>query len=157
MCKEPCETPKTYASSTTLPGPTSSRKRLDRYARTAHENEERPPVSARYYGPLYETQAGYLVETNRRYTVAIAFVEASIFKYGQPKTLISDNGKQFAAKFFQAVYSLLGLSNIFTSTYHPQTNGEVERYNRTILAILWNYVNAHQDDWDRYATALTYA
>ena len=91
------------------------------------------------------------------YTVAVAFVEAWIFNYGPPKTLISDNGRQFAAKFFQAVCSLLGLSNIFTSTYHPQTNGQVERYNRTILAMLRNYVNEHQDDWDRYATALTYA
>ena len=91
------------------------------------------------------------------YTVAVAFVEAWIFKYGPPKTLISDNGKQFAAKFFEAVCSLLGLSNIFTSTYHPQTNGQVERYNRTMLAMLRNYVNEHQNDWDRYTTALTYA
>ena len=91
------------------------------------------------------------------YTVAVAFVEAWIMKYGPPKTLISDNGKQFAAKFFQALCSVLGLSNIFTSLYHPQTNGQVERYNRTILAILRNYVNEHQDDWNRYATALTYA
>ena len=63
------------------------------------------------------------------YTVAVAFVEAWVFKYGPPKTLISDNGKQFAEKFFQAVCSLLGISSIFTSTYHPQTNGQVERYN----------------------------
>ena len=34
------------------------------------------------------------------YAVAVAFVEAWIFKYGPPKTLISDNGKQFAGKFF---------------------------------------------------------
>ena len=91
------------------------------------------------------------------YTVAVAFVEHWIFKYDPPKTLISDNGKQFASKFLQAVCSILGLSNIFTSTYHPQTNGQVERYNRTILAMPRNYVNEHQDDWDRYATALTYA
>ena len=88
-------------------------------------------------------------------TVTVAFVEARIFKDGPPKTLISDNGKQFAAKFFQAVCSLLGLFNIFTSTYHQQTNGQVERRNRTILAMLRNYFNEHQDDWDRYATAFT--
>ena len=70
------------------------------------------------------------------YTVAVAFVEARGFKYGPPRTLISDNGKQFAAKFFQAVCSLLGLMNIFTSTYNPRTNGQVERYNRTIPAML---------------------
>ena len=91
------------------------------------------------------------------YTVALAFVEACICKYGRPKTLISDNSKQFAAKFFQGVCSLLGLSNIFTSIYHTQTNGQFERYNRTILAMLRDYINEHQDDWDKYATSLTYA
>ena len=91
------------------------------------------------------------------YTVAVAFVEAWLFKYGPPKTLISDNAKQFAAKFFQAVCSLLGISNMFTSTYHPQTNGQVERYNSTILAMLRFYVNEHQNVWERYATALTYS
>ena len=89
------------------------------------------------------------------YTVAVAFVGAWIFEYGPPKTLFSDNGMQFAAKFFQAACSLLGLSNIFMSTYHPQTNGEVESYNLTVLAMLRNYINEHQDDWDRYVTALT--
>ena len=92
-----------------------------------------------------------------KYTVAVAFVEAWIFKYGPPKTVISDNGKQFAAKFFQAVCSLLGLSNIITSMYYLRTNGQVERYNRTIIAMLRSYVNEHQNDWDRYATPLTYA
>ena len=84
------------------------------------------------------------------YTVAVAFVEGWVFKYGPPKTWISHNGKQFAAKFFLAVCSFLGLTNVFTSTYHPQTNGQVERYNRTILAMLRNYVNEYQNDWDLY-------
>ena len=125
-------------------------------------------------GPLTKTKKGHrflLAITDRftkltqgiplrridAYAVAVSFVEAWIFKYGPPKTLISDNGKQFTAKFFQAVCSFLGLSNIFTSKYHPQTNGQVEHYNRTILAMLRNYVNEHQDNWDRYTTALTYA
>ena len=90
-------------------------------------------------------------------TVSVAFVEHWVYKYGPPKLLLSDNGGQFASKFFQRVCGYLGLANVFTSTYHPQTNGQVERYNRTILAMLRNYVNEHQDDWDTYVTALTYA
>ena len=125
-------------------------------------------------GPLTKTNKGhrFLLDMSDRfsklthvvplrrinaYTVAVAFVEAWVFKYGPPKTLISDNGGQSASKFFQAVCSLLGISNIFTSTYHRQTNGQVERYNRTILAVIQNYVNEHQNDWTRYATALTYS
>ena len=89
--------------------------------------------------------------------VAIAFVEHWVFKYGPPKTLLSDNGSNFASKLFQRVCGYVGVANLYTSTYHPQTNGQVERYNRTILAMLRNYVNEHQDDWDQYVTALTYA
>ena len=89
--------------------------------------------------------------------VAIAFVEHWVFKYGPPKTLLSDNGSNFASKLFQRMCSYIGVANMYTSTYHPQTNGQVERYNRTILAMLRNYVNEHQDDWDEYVTALTYA
>ena len=91
------------------------------------------------------------------YTVAVAFTEHWVFKYGAPESVISDNGKQFAAIFFQSVCSILAISNIFTSTYRPETNSQVERYNRTILAMLRNFVNEHQDDWDKYATVLTYA
>ena len=39
----------------------------------------------------------------------------------------------------------------------PKANGQVERYNRTIVAMLRNYVNEHQNDWDEFASVLTYA
>ena len=91
------------------------------------------------------------------YYVAFAFCEAWIFKYGPPRSVLSDNGKQFTSRFVQSVCQLLGLSNAYTSAYHPQTNGLVERYNRTILNMLRCYVEEHQTDWDRYASALTYA
>ena len=91
------------------------------------------------------------------YSTAVAFCEAWVLKYGPPKTLLSDNGKQFASRFFLSVCQLLGVMNAFTSAYHPQANGQVERYNRTILSMLRCYVEEHQNDWDRYASALTYA
>ena len=65
-CKKPGATTKTDAFSTTLPGPMPFRTPLDRYPRTAHENEERPPLFIRNYGPLYEIHASYPAETNRR-------------------------------------------------------------------------------------------
>ena len=125
-------------------------------------------------GPLPKTKSGYrflLIVTDRftklsqvaplrRVTaliVARVFCEMWIYKYGPPKTLLSDNGRQFTSKFFQSVCRLLGINNVFTSAYHPQTNGQAERYNPTLLASLRNYVNEHQDDWDKYATSLTYA
>lgn len=51
----------------------------------------------------------------------------------------------------------MGLNNTVTSAYYPQTNGQIERYNRTLLAMLRNFVNECQNDWDIYLSALTYA
>ena len=81
------------------------------------------------------------------YAIAVAFCEASVSKYGVPRTLLSDNDPQFSARFFRSVCEELGVTNLFTSAYHPQTNGQTERYNRTIVAMLRNYLNEHRNDW----------
>jgi len=71
--------------------------------------------------------------------------------------VLSDNGLQFRPRFFQAVFSLLGISNRYFTTYHPQTNGQAERYNRTIVGQLRTLVKDHQDRWERLVSMLTLA
>ena len=85
-------------------------------------------------------------------SVAQAFVHHWCLVYGPPIWLLSDNGKQFTAKFFQHVCRLM-----FTTNYHPQTNGQVERFNRTILAALRSYIGDHPKDWDLYTDFITYS
>ena len=97
------------------------------------------------------------LRTVTAYTVAVAFCEAWVFKYGVLRSLLSDNGPQFNAKFFQSACRVLGIANLYTSAYHPQTNGQVERYSRMIASMLRNYVKEHQHDWDVYVGPLTYA
>ena len=137
---------------------------------------ERPleDVAIDVLGPLPETKNGYkyvLVVTDRfskltqaipiknvdAYTCAVQFVQHWIFKYGPPARLLSDNGTNFLAKFFQEVCRTLGTANVFTTAYHPETNGQAERYNRTLLNMLRHYVGDHQDDWDRYTGPLSMA
>ena len=83
------------------------------------------------------------LRTITAYTVAVGFCDAWVFKYGVPRTLLSDYGPQFSAKFFHNTCRVLGITNLYTSAYHPQTNGQVERYNRTIASMLRNYVGEH--------------
>jgi transposase InsO family protein len=125
-------------------------------------------------GPLPRTKHGnrFLLVIADRYTkvtrtvplrtvtalsVARAFVDHWAYVYGPPVSLLTDNGPQFTAKFFQAACAELGIDKVFTTAYHPQTNGQVERYNRTILAALRAYVAKRQDDWDDYTSAVTFA
>jgi hypothetical protein len=90
-------------------------------------------------------------------SVSRALCDHWAYVYGPPVSLLTDNGPQFTAKFFQAVCSELGIQKVFTTAYHPHENGKVERYNRTILASLRGYVAARQDDWDDYTSAVTFA
>jgi len=93
----------------------------------------------------------------RAETIARAFVEEWAFTYGPPKTLLSDNGKQFISKLFQDSCRVLGIKNRYTTTYHPQANGQVERFNRTLASMLRNFVAEDQQRWDEYLPALCYA
>ena len=89
-------------------------------------------------------------------TVAKAFCEHWVFAYGPPVYLLTDNGSQFASKFFVDVCTILGIKQLFTTTYHPQTNGQAERFNRTLLQALRNYVAEHQRNWDQFSSAITF-
>ena len=130
-------------------------------------------VSIDILGPLPRSQSGnkYLLVISDRYskytktvllrsisswTVAKAFCEHWAFVFGPPKLLLSDNGGQFMSKFFQSVCNILGTRNLFTTAYHPQTNGQVERYNHTILAGLRHYCAEHGRDWDNFSSAITF-
>lgn len=50
----------------------------------------------------------------------------------------------------------MGVKKLKTTTYHPQTNGHTERYNKTIVTRLIHYVVENKSDWDEYVKPLTY-
>ena len=125
-------------------------------------------------GELIQTPRGnkYLLVMTDRYTkltkvvalrgitaeiVAEAFVKHWILNYGAPQHVLSDNGPQFTARFFRETCRILGANNWYTTTYHPRTNGQVERYNSTIVRALRHYISDHPREWDLYVDALTYA
>ena len=55
------------------------------------------------------------------------------------------------------VCELLGVQKINTSGYHPQTDGPVERFNRTLVEMLSKSSGAHPRDWDRHLPFVLYA
>ena len=65
---------------------------------------------------------------------------------GPPDTVLTDNGPQFAFLFFPRLCNLMGIRNLYTSTYHPQTSGQVERFNKTLVDIFMHYIEDHQDN-----------
>ena len=64
--------------------------------------------------------------------VAQALLHKVIFPHGCPEQLLSDQGSQFHSKVLQVLSHSLGIKHVFTSPYHPQTNGLTELMNKTI-------------------------
>ena len=54
-------------------------------------------------------------------------------KYGIPGTITSDQGSHFQNQLMQNIEKLIGYNHIYSTSYHPQTNGIVERFNSTFI------------------------
>lgn len=81
-------------------------------------------------------------------TVAEACIEHVFSRFGAPMQLHSDQGRNFEAAVFQETMRLFGIDKTRTTALHPQSDGMVERFNRTILNYLAKFVNDNQRDWD---------
>ena len=79
--------------------------------------------------------------------IANILVNQYISSWGFPRTILSDNGLQSCSKLSQAVYQLLGVHKLSTSSYHLNCNGGVEWVNYTMVQMLAMVVNERQDDW----------
>lgn len=78
-------------------------------------------------------------------------------RFGCPKRLISDQGREFINNVNAELQALLGTEHRMTSAYHPQSNGLVEKFNHTIQNCLLKMVNDHQNDWDDYLDPILFA
>ena len=81
-------------------------------------------------------------------TVAEALVTGVICRLGAPHRLHSDQGGEFESNLWAEVCELLDVEKTRTSPYRPQSDGLVERLNRTIKKMLKVFVNDNRDDWD---------
>ena len=68
--------------------------------------------------------------------------------YGFPLFLHSDQGKEFDKVMIHELSELLGTVKTKTTPYHPRSDGLVERFNRTLLAMLAMFVSQEHDNWD---------
>ena len=89
--------------------------------------------------------------------VADAFLKHWIGTFGIPHRLLTDNGRNLGSAVLEDVTVLLKIKRVWTSPYRPQTDGSVERFNRTLNAMLSHYVNHLQDNWDEYLPLLALA
>jgi len=116
-------------------------------------------------GPLRETRNGnrwlvciqdhftkwpeaFATATHDFETIAKILVREIICRYGCPERLLSDRGGEFLSDIAHEVYKELKIQKVNTTSYHPQTDGLVERFNGTFVEMISMYVSTDQKDWD---------
>ncbi|KAK3039116.1 hypothetical protein RJ639_028862 [Escallonia herrerae] len=75
------------------------------------------------------------------------FWKSVVWHFGVPKVLITDNGKQFDNSNFRSFCEGLSIGFHFTSVAHPQSNGQTENMNRSILQGLKRKLNDAKGEW----------
>lgn len=78
-------------------------------------------------------------------TVAKILYENWITRFGCPIRITTDQGRQFESSLFTNLMKLLGIHRVRTTPYHPQSNGIVERWHRSLKASLM--ARAEQGNW----------
>ncbi|GFR65581.1 Pol polyprotein [Elysia marginata] len=73
---------------------------------------------------------------NAEATCARALLRNWIARFGEPDSITSDQGPQFTSSLWRELHNVLGCSPKHTTAYHPQSNGMVERFHRSLKAAL---------------------
>ncbi|GJV22453.1 reverse transcriptase domain-containing protein [Tanacetum coccineum] len=81
--------------------------------------------------------------------VVITFLKKLFCHFGMPKALISDRGTHFCNKIMERTMKRYGVNHRFSTSYHPQTSGQVENTNRALKRILEKTVKDNPAIWSR--------
>ena len=85
-------------------------------------------------------------------TVANLLVEHIILRFGM--VIHSDQGREFENGLMKSLCTLLGCTKTRTAPYHPESDGMIERFNRTCLMMPSMFVNDRRDNWHFYLFAM---
>ncbi len=81
-------------------------------------------------------------------SVAHALITRLFCPYSTPRVLLSDNGAEFRNQLLSEICTQFGIKQSFTVSYHPASNGLVERANRKILDVLRPVVCGLLHTWE---------
>jgi len=90
-------------------------------------------------------------------TTAVEFlINDVILKYGTPTCILTDNGTHFTAQVMNNLFQKIGVTHLYSTVYHPQTNGQIERFNATMDGKIAALSNERRTNWDEMLQFVTF-
>lgn len=89
--------------------------------------------------------------------IARLFFDNVFRLHGLPTNIVSDRDGRFLSDFWQSLFGLCGTKLAMSTSYHPQTDGQTERANRTLEESVRSYIMFDSSDWNQHLTAVEFA
>ena len=99
----------------------------------------------------------YSIPNQEATTVAGKLVDEFFLRFSLPDQLHSDQGRNFESAVISEICKLLGIQKSRTTPYHPQSDGLVERFNRTLLDMLTTATAHRTFEWEQHLPRLCHA
>ena len=80
-----------------------------------------------------------------------------ILRFGIPSKILHDQGGEFENDLFMNLANPLGIQNLCTTPYHPQTNDLTERMNQTVISMLRTLPEKYKSSWKNHLSKVIYA
>ena len=99
----------------------------------------------------------YPLADQKAQTIAKILIEEIIPFFGVPESLLSDRGTNLLSHLMKDLCSMLGITKLNTTAYHPQRDRMVERFNKTLKLMLWKHAVRFGNQWDTYLSSILWA
>ena len=99
----------------------------------------------------------YAVKNQTALTTAKVLWGQFLRHYGFPQKILTDQGPCFESQLFQELMSMARIEKLRTTSYHPQTNGQCERFNSTLMNMLGTLTPDQKKDWKSHLLTMCHA
>lgn len=120
----------------------------------SHNGNKYIVVFIDYFTKLVEA---FAIPDMEAQTIAKLLLDEVVFRYGAPSRILSDKGSQFTSQLLKDLTTFLQTKKIFTTPYHPQTDGLVEKFNQTLATMLSAFVSRTEKNWDENLRAVIFS
>jgi hypothetical protein len=123
------------------------------------------PLKARRHDSIFVvvdtlTKSAHFIHVRMTYQapdIAIFFISEIVRLYGMPKRIISDQGSMFTGQFWTSFQEAFGTQLKFSTTYHPEKNGQTKRINQILEDMLYMYAMHQQKHWEEVLPLVDFA
>ena len=99
----------------------------------------------------------YPMSDQKAESIARILVNEVIPFYGVPEALLTDRGTNLLSHLMRDLCELMGTTKLNTTAYHPECDGMVKRFNRTLKAMLRKHASRFGNQWDQYLPSVLWA